>query len=62
MSAKKRTLKVRVSFDPNRLSERYLADAYERLVPIIHRGIKVNHLRKTLPPANLFSETKGDRR
>jgi hypothetical protein len=62
MSAKKRILKVRVSFEPNRLSERYLVDAYERLVPIIHRGIKATPWGKTPPQAILLRERKGARR
>ncbi len=51
MSAKKKPMRVRVMFEANRLSQWYLADAYERLVPLIREGIKSKHPGKTMSKA-----------
>jgi hypothetical protein len=37
----KRELEVRVMFEPNRFTERYLTVAYERVVPIRRRSISM---------------------
>ena len=37
----KRELEVRVMFEPNRFTERYLTVAYERVVPIRRRSISI---------------------
>lgn len=39
---KKRTLKVRVSYEPNRLAKQYLSEAYQRFVPMIKQRININ--------------------
>jgi hypothetical protein len=33
-------LKVRVSYEPTRLSKAHVADAFERLVPVLERQIR----------------------
>ena len=38
----KRELEVRVMFEPNRFTERYLTVAYERVVPVRRRSIRIN--------------------
>lgn len=38
----KRELEVRVMFEPNRFTERYLTVAYERVVPIRRRSISIS--------------------
>jgi hypothetical protein len=37
----KRELEVRVMFEPNRYTERYLTVAYEQVVPIRRRSISI---------------------
>lgn len=37
--AEKKTLEVRVVFEPNRIAPICMAQAYERVVPIVRRGI-----------------------
>jgi len=39
---KAQSLEVTVQFEPNRLAEEYLADAYERIVPIRRRRINTS--------------------
>jgi hypothetical protein len=34
---KERVLEVRLVFEPNRLAHEYLADAYERVLPVLRR-------------------------
>jgi hypothetical protein len=46
--SKPRTLKVRVGFEPSRLSPDWVAQAYERLVPMTRRVIPL-----TSPPRQL---------
>ena len=62
MSAKKKPMRVLVMFEANRLSQWYLADAYEHLVPLIREGIKSKHPGETIPKT-IYSDTiKGDQR
>jgi hypothetical protein len=35
----RRRLKVRVSYEPNRLAKTYLSDAYEKLIPVIKHPV-----------------------
>ena len=39
---KKRKLTVKISYESNRLGEKYLSDAYEKLIPIIKQQISKN--------------------
>lgn len=38
---KKRRFRITVSYEPNRLAENYLSDAYEKLIPTIKQKINV---------------------
>ena len=38
---RRRELEVRVMFEPNRFTERYLTVTYERVVPISRRSIRI---------------------
>ena len=62
MSGKKKPIKVRVMFEANRLSQWYLSDAYERLVPLIREGIKSKHPVKTMPQTIPSNKIKGGQR
>ena len=62
MSAKKKPMRVRVMFEANRLSQWYLADAYERLVPLIREGLESKHPGKTMPKTINLDKRKGDQR
>lgn len=37
MSTKKRKLKMNINFEPNRLADTHLSDAYEQLLPFLKR-------------------------
>lgn len=39
---KSRTLEVRVVFEPSRVAPSCMAQAYERVVPTVYRGINVS--------------------
>lgn len=51
-----KTLEVHVRFEANRLASEYLADAYERVVPIMHRSII------TTSDSELSTHNKAQRR
>jgi hypothetical protein len=40
MRKKKRTLSIRITYEPNRLAKNYLAAAYEALVPTVTGSLK----------------------
>jgi hypothetical protein len=46
---KKRALEVKVMFEPTRLSQQFLEDAYQRLLPTIGRQIKSNAVATIKP-------------
>ena len=45
---KSRTLTVRRTFEPTRIAPTYMADAYERVVPIARRAIRTDQAREQL--------------
>lgn len=40
---KTRTLEVRTVFEPSRVAQSAMAQAYERVMPTVYRGINVRH-------------------
>ncbi len=44
---RKRILQVHAEFEPNRLAGEHLADAYERIVPILRRSLQADAVGKT---------------
>jgi hypothetical protein len=40
-SMRKKELQVKVSFEPNRLAEVYMANAYEKIIPIIKQPVSI---------------------
>jgi hypothetical protein len=52
-SKRKRTLQIHISFEVSRLSSQYLANAYEQILPPVHRATSTT----PLPPAIDFNGT-----
>lgn len=44
----KRRLQVTISFEPNRLAENYVADVYEKLIPVIKHSTQSNIKEKNV--------------
>jgi tRNA G26 N,N-dimethylase Trm1 len=53
---KKMALRIRSSYEATRLSEVYLSDAYEKLIPIIKRNISKN--KKNIHKIKVTTELK----
>ena len=51
------TLEVHVMFEPSRLAQQYLQDAYTCLVPTVHRRLR--QTQATVKPAQTSAERKA---
>jgi hypothetical protein len=47
MKMKKKILRTRVSYEPNRLAEKYLSEVYQQFVPIAKHRIDIEEKENT---------------
>ncbi len=60
MSQEKRELIIRKTFEPNRLSESHVADAYDLLVPQIKQAINITKNAADELTSILNNERRGE--
>lgn len=55
----KRRLQVKISFEPNRLAERFLADAYEKVASTVKQSKNIGKKNKPILESEISLEKTG---